>query len=85
MVYIFLSGHFLRAAIIGGALLSGGPLLSGFNSKVKNKRYFRVAVVFGGPVIIGILRYVFINLISTFLLSSFFFKCQCRSYLIKLF
>ena len=35
----------------------GGPLLSGFNCKVKNKRYFRVAVIFGGPVIIGILRY----------------------------
>ena len=57
-VYIFLSGHFLRGPLLsGGSLLSGGPLLSGFNSKVKNKRHFRVAVIFGGPVIIGILRY----------------------------
>ena len=53
-IILYLSG--------GGALLSGGggggagELLSGFNSKVKHKRYFRVAVIFGGPIIIGILR-----------------------------
>ena len=46
-----------KILLSGGGGGGGGALLSGFNSKVKNKRYFRVAVIFGGPVIIGILRY----------------------------
>jgi len=42
---------------LGVITFGRGALLFRFNSKVSNKRYFQVAIIFGRPVIIGILQY----------------------------